>query len=329
MELDQLRFFYHVARTKRFALAAEELFVTRPAVSIRIRQLEEHYRVRLFERSGRKIELTDAGRMLYGYADRIFQLVDEADNRMQDLNSRFCGTLKISTGLTVGTYYLAPLINAFKKDHPEVDIQMDVKNKRGVIDDILSLRDDLGFLGSPPIPEGLVTVPLWREELVVITPIAHPFGRLTSLSPERLTDQPFILREKGSGTREYIEDWLRSRSRIRIVMEIGSDEAIKHAVSVGLGISIIPLGVARREVQQGLIRICRLDGVAPVLEYCMVHHRDKYLTNLIGAFMKAARTFLPAAGRTDGAATESSGTNGPCAGPASPPRTAAPRGRRR
>jgi DNA-binding transcriptional LysR family regulator len=294
MELNQLRVFYHVAKFNSFSLAAEALFVTRPAVSIRVKRLEDHYGLRLFERAGKKIVLTNAGEILFAYAEKVFNLVKEADNRLADLNGGFSGMLKISSGLTIGTYYLAPLINTFRKKYPDVEIQMEVKNKKGVIDDILFLQDDLGFLGNVPTNANLVVTPLWKEELVVIAPKSHSFGRKPSLLPSQLSDQPFILREKGSGTREYIEGRLgKHRVAVNTVMEIGSDEAIKRAVMVGLGISIVPKGVVEKEVRRGLIKTYRLLDEKLVLEYFMIRHKDKYISNLINAFMEMALEFFP------------------------------------
>ncbi len=259
MDLSQLRVFYHVAKFKSFAAAADALFVTPPAVSIKIKQLEGHYDLKLFERSGRKVELTDPGEALLGYAERVFNLVKEADDHMDDLKGGMTGNLKISTGLTVGTYHLAPLINVFSKQFPGVDIHMKVKNKKGVIDDILMLNDDLGFIGNVPVNPSLVVTPLWKEELVVITSKSRSFGQKPSILPAELSHQPLIVREKGSGTREYIEERLRRQGiATKTVMEIGSDEAIKRAVAVGLGMSIVPIGVVEKEVKRGIIKQYRV-----------------------------------------------------------------------
>jgi DNA-binding transcriptional LysR family regulator len=286
MDLSQLRVFYHVAKFKSFAAAADALFVTPPAVSIKIKQLESHFDLKLFERSGRKVELTDPGEALLGYAERVFNLVKEADDHMDDLKGGMTGNLKISTGLTVGTYHLAPLINVFSKQFPGVDIHMKVKNKKGVIDDILMLNDDLGFIGNVPVNPSLVVTPLWKEELVVITSKSRSFGKRSSILPAELSHQPLIVREKGSGTREYIEERLRRQGIVtKTVMEIGSDEAIKRAVAVGLGISIVPVGVVEKEVKRGVIKQYRVKTESLYLDYFMVHHKDKYLSNLIRAFM--------------------------------------------
>jgi len=288
MDLGQLRVFHQVAKLRSFAAAAAALFVTPPAVSIKVKQLEDHYGVKLFERAGRRVELTDAGEVLLGYAERVFTLVKEADSHLEDMKGGASGTLKISTGLTVGTYHLAPLINTFSRQFPGVDIQMKVKNKKGVIDDILSLTDDLGFVGNVPVNPNLAVTPLWKEELVVIAKTSHSFGKTSTIRPSDLSHQPLIVREKGSGTREYIEGRLRRHGvAIKTVMEIGSDEAIKRAVAVGLGISIVPVGVVAKEVKRGLIKPYRMDGETLYLEYFMIWHKDKYLSNLIRAFMDA------------------------------------------
>ena len=286
MDLNQLRVFHQVARLKSFRAAADALFVTPPAVSIKIKQMEEHYGFRLFERSGRKVELTDAGEALLGYAEQVFRLVKEADDHMHDLKGGMTGNIRISTGLTVGTYHLAPIINAFSKQFPSVDIQMNVKNKKGVIDDILSLRDDLGFVGNSLFDPDLVAVPLWEEELVVITSKSLSFGSKPSILPTELSQQPLIVRERGSGTREYIEESLQRQGVVtKTFMELGSDEAIKRAVAVGLGISIVPVGVVENEVERGDIKQYRLKTERLHLDYFMVHHKDKYISKLIRAFM--------------------------------------------
>ncbi len=286
MDLSQLRVFHQVARFKSFSAAAEALFVTPPAVSIKIKQMEEHYGLRLFERSGRKVELTAAGEALLGYAEQVFRLVKEADDHMDDLKGGMTGTLRISTGLTVGTYHLAPLINAFSKEFPKVDIQMNVTNKKGVIDGILSLKDDLGFVGNGPFDSKLVAAPLWEDELVVITSRSLSFGSKPSIVPAELSQQPLIVRERGSGTRECIEEKLRRQGvATKTFMELGSDEAIKRAVAVGLGISIVPIGVVENEVKLGVIRQYRLTTQRLHLDYFMVYHKDKYLSKLIRTFI--------------------------------------------
>ncbi len=290
MDLNQFRVFYHAAKLKSFSQAAEALSVTRPLISIRIKQIEEAYGVRLFERSGRRVELTNAGEMLFSYAERVFNLVKEADSRLEDMKGIGIGTLKICTGLTVGTYYLPPLITAFQQQYPQIEIRMKVKNTRAVVQDILSFTDDLGFVGNMDPNEDIVITPLWEDELAVIVSRSHALARCRSLPPEKLHHQTFILREQGSGTRELVEGTLeRCKISVKTALELGSDEAIKRAVEVGLGISMVPKRVVREEVKKGSIRAIRLSGETPILRYCTIHHKDKYVSSVIRAFIDMAK----------------------------------------
>jgi DNA-binding transcriptional LysR family regulator len=294
MDLNQFRVFYHAAKSRSFSAAAEALSVTRPLISFRIRQLEEAYGVKLFERSGRRVELTNAGEALLSYAEKVFTLIKEADSHLEDMKGIAQGTLRICTGLTVGTYYLPPVITAFRQKYPNIDIQMKVKNKRGVIEDILSFTDDLGFVGNMDPDENVVITPLWEEELVVIVARTHALAKGSPHPYSALNGQPFILREKGSGTRELIEETFRRRRvSVKTVLELGSDDAIKRAVEVGLGASIVPMGVVRPEVRRGSIKAVHLPGEPVVLRYCMFHHKDKYLSHTLKAFMATARSGSP------------------------------------
>ena len=289
MDLNQFWVFYNVAKHKSFSVAAEKLFVTQPLISTKVKQLETSYNTRLFERFGRKIELTRGGEILFEYADRIFNIIKEADTHMEDMKGIRFGNLKISAGLTLGAYYLPPLLAAFKKSYPNIEIHMKVKNKQEVIEDILSFRDDLGFVGYMEPNEKLVIIPLWEEELVLIVSSSHEFAKLKTIALSKLNGQPFILREKGSGTRELVEEKLNNqRVSIKIIMELESHEAIKRAVEVGLGICIIPRCAIKREVEKGLFRVIRLAKEKMSLKYYIIYHKDKYLSTIIQTFIKMA-----------------------------------------
>jgi DNA-binding transcriptional LysR family regulator len=278
-----------VAKHKSFSLAAETLFVTQPSISIKIKQLENAYRIKLFERFGKRIELTNAGEVLFSYAAKIFNLVKEADSHMEDIRGAKFGTLRISAGLTLGTYYLPPLLAAFRGKYPEIEIHMKVKNKQEVIQDILSFKDDLGFIGHMESNEKLIQIPLWEEELVMIVSPYHDFTKMKTVRLSELNGQPFILRERGSGTRELVEEKLKKEHvSIKAVMELGSHEAIKRAVEVGFGMSIVPIGVIKREVKAGLLKVIRLPKEKIFLKYYLLYHRDKYLSHVMQAFINMA-----------------------------------------
>jgi len=289
MDLNRLWVFYNVAKHKSFSVAAEKLFVTQPLISTKVKQLESSYKTRLFERFGRKIEMTHAGNILFEYADRIFNIVKEADTHMEDMKGIGFGNLRISAGLTLGTYYLPPLLSAFTKNYPNIEIHMKVKNKKEVMEDILSFKDDLGFVGYMESNEKLVITPLWEEELVLIVSSSHEFAKRKTISLSKLNGQPFILREKGSGTRELVEEKLnKERISVKVVMELESHEAIMRAVEVGLGICIIPTCAVKREAERGLFKVIRLTKERIFLKYYMIYHKDKYLSTIIQKFIKMA-----------------------------------------
>jgi DNA-binding transcriptional LysR family regulator len=287
MDLSRLWAFYNVAKYKSFSRAAEALFLTQPLISIKVKQLENTYKIKLIERSRRKNELTHAGEILFSYAEKIFNTVKEADNHMEDIKGIKFGNLKISAGLTLGTYYLPPLLAAFRKKYPDIEIQMKVKNKQEVMEDILTFRDDIGFIGYMEPNEKLVIIPLWEEELVMIASPSEEFAKMKTIPLSKLNGQPFILREKGSGTRELLEELLKKNQvSVKVVMELGSHEAIKRTVEVGFGMSIVPISAVKREAKEGLLKVIRFPKDKLIIKYYMIYHKDKYFSPIMQAFHK-------------------------------------------
>lgn len=293
MNLNQLWIFYHVAKHRSFSLAAEALFLTQPSVSTQVKLLEDAYKVRLFERFGKKIELTDHGQILYGYADKIFNLVSEADGVINDMIGMERGTIRISAGLTIGTYYLPPLLDMFKREFPNIDIQMTVVNSREVIENTLSFKSDLGFIGSTThYDERLVVNPFMEEEFVLIVSPRHEFGRLQRIPIARLNGQPFLLREQGSSSRQLIEDELRrNKVSVKVTMELGSNEAIKRCVEANLGISMISRNVIGQELKAGLLNMVTLSNRKLTRKSFIIFHKDKYLSSVLRSFLKVTSEF--------------------------------------
>ncbi|MHB8910085.1 MAG: LysR family transcriptional regulator [Syntrophales bacterium] len=298
MHLNQLWVFYHVAKHRSFSQAAEALCLSQPSVSNQVKLLEDAYGIKLFERSGRTIELTNAGGALYSYAERIFTLAKEADSVIEEIKGMKAGGIKISASNTLGAYYLPDIIDLFRKKHPRVEIQMDVGYTENVVESILTFKSDLGMIGRSVTHPSIVVTPLWEEELVLIVPPDHPFARSQTISISQLQDQPFIMSEKGSGVRGITEEILSGKGPApRIVMELGENEAIKRAVASGLGITLISATVAKRELEAGLLRVVRLSGARIMRQFSIIYHKDKYLTHLIRAFMDETVRFpVPANG---------------------------------
>jgi DNA-binding transcriptional LysR family regulator len=293
VNLNQLWIFYHVAKHRSFSLAAEALFLTQPSVSTQVKLLENTYKIRLFERFGKKIELTDHGQILYGYAEKIFNLVSEADGVINDMIGMERGTIRISAGLTIGTYYLPPLLERFKRKFPNIDIQMKVVNSQEVIENTLSFKSDLGFIGSTThYDERLVVSPFMEEEFVLIVSPRHEFGRLKTIPFSRLNGQPFLLREQGSSSRQLIEDELkRVKVSVKVTMELGSNEAIKRCVEADLGISMISRNVIGQELKAGRLNMVALSNRKVTRKSFIIFHKDKYLSSVLRSFLKVTSEF--------------------------------------
>jgi DNA-binding transcriptional LysR family regulator len=288
MRLNQLWVFYHVAKYGSFSQAAEALFLTQPSVSNQVKLLEDAYGLKLFERFGRT-RLTHPGEVLYSYAERIFTLAKEADGVIEELKGMKGGVIKITAGSTLGAYYLPDIIDRFRKKHPQVEIRMAVGYTQTVVEDILAFRSDLGLIGQAVSHPNIVATPLWEEELVLIVAPDHPFAHARRIDISRLKDQPFIMSERGSGVRTITERlFQRTEVSPRIAMELGENEAVKKAVASGQGITIISATVARGELEAGTLRAVRLAGDRLIRPFYIIHHKDKYLSRLIRAFMDEA-----------------------------------------
>lgn len=292
MHLNQLWVFYHVAKHKSFSRAAAALCLSQPSVSNQVKLMEDSYGLKLFERFGRNIGLTSTGEVLYSYAERIFSLTQEADSVIEEIRGMRSGGIKISASHTLGAYYLPDIIDLFRKRHPRVEIQMNVGYTQMVVESILTFKSDLGLIGQSVTHPNIVAIPLWEEELVLIVPPDHPFTRQTAVSISQLQDQPFIMSEKGSGVRSITEEILSGKGPApRVVMELGENEAIKRAVASGLGITIISAMVAKRELEAGMLQAVRLSGARIMRQFSIIHHREKYLSDLIRAFLDEVLRF--------------------------------------
>jgi aminoethylphosphonate catabolism LysR family transcriptional regulator len=289
LNLNQLRVFHAVAKRGSFTQAAQALSITQPAVTVHIRDLERYYGVRLFDRGGRRVKLTDAGKTLFEYAQRIFALAAEAEHALENAGSLRAGRLQIVGSLTVGAYYLPPVINVFKAKFPEIQVSLSVDNSQRVVDRIAGLREDVGFLSGPVRDERLVVRPFLEDELVVLVPPGHAWSGRRSVSLHELGEQALILREPGSATRALVEERLRQAGiRPQVSMELGSNEAIKRAVEMGMGISVLSTTIIKREVEAGLLQVLRIREKGLTRQFEIIIHREREHSRLIAAFMDVA-----------------------------------------
>ncbi len=235
--------FRAVSEQLSFRKAAEELYLTQPAVSLQIKALEEDLGVQLFDRSGSHISLTDAGKILLGYLRQSSALLAQAEHDIAALSGEHAGNLALGASTTIAQYVLPRLLAEFKREHPRVHPTLLSGNTENIVEAVEAQKIALGFIEGPARSRDVKTEPFLEDELVLIASSANEFAERNLISGSELAATPLLMRERGSGTRQVIEAALErlgvKRNSLRIVMELDSTEAIKSAVEAGLGIGFV------------------------------------------------------------------------------------------
>ena len=251
----RLQVFYTVAKQLSFTKAAELLYMTQPAVTFQVKQLEEHFNTRLFERSHSKITLTAAGEVALEYAERILNLNGEMETRLGELTGQVSGTLLVGASTTIAEYMLPRLLGDFKAQYPHVHARLTVANSETIEFKVADHTLDVGLIESPSHHPQLTSHVCCEDDLVAICSPKHQVAKYASITPAQLAELPYVSRESGSGTREVVDDYFRQNGvqpeDLHITMELGSREAIKGAVEAGLGIAIVSRATILKEVKLG------------------------------------------------------------------------------
>ena len=290
----RLQVFHTVARLLSFTKAAEALHMTQPAVTFQVRQLEEHFDTRLFDRTHNRIGLTEAGRRVYEYAERISRLYQEMDGAVRELTGDAGGTLLIGASNTIAEYMLPALLGDFKAGHPEVGIRLRVSNTDAVVAMVEDNEVDLGVVEAPVPNRGLVVELCRVDELVAVTAPGHPLAGKGRVAVTELLDYPYIAREEGSGTREVVQEYLRAAgvasSGVDTVMELGSPEAVKGAVEAGMGVAVLSRTTIQKELRLGTLVAIPLD---PPLErpFSFVHQKQKFRLRAMADLLNFASNY--------------------------------------
>jgi len=290
----RLQVFHSVARLLSFTKAAEALHMTQPAVTFQVRQLEEHFNTRLFDRTHNRISLTEAGSRVFQYADRIFELYAEMENSVREMTGEIRGALTIGASTTVAEYMLPSLLGDFKEKYPDVNIHLKVSNSEGIVSMVENNAIDLGVVEAPVTNKNLVVEVCKHDNLVAIVPPNHPLASSSTTTFNELLQYPFICREEGSGTREVISEYLGTVNAcdkdLNIAMELGSPEAVKGAVEAGMGISVVSSATIQKELRLGTLKAIALE---PPLRrpYSFVHQKHKFRLRVMEELLAFARTY--------------------------------------
>lgn len=290
----RLQVFHAVARLLSFTKAAEVLHMTQPAVTFQIRQLEEQFDTRLFDRAHNRVSLTEAGHVAFEYAETIFEKYSEMENAIREITGNISGSLTLGASTTISEYMLPSLLGDFNQKNPEVLLKLRVSNTEGIVSMVENNVIDLGVVEGPVTNKNLLVEVCRKDDLVVVVPADHELANQESVSVKKILDYPFICREEGSGTREVIVEHLRSQGlgkhALKACLELGSPEAVKGAVEAGMGITILSSVSIAKELKLGILKAVPLD---PPLtrEFSFVRQRQKFRVRTMEELLEFARNY--------------------------------------
>lgn len=282
--LRQLKIFETVARRLSFSRAAEELYLTQPAVSTQVKQLEEHAGLPLFEQLGKRIYLTPAGNEMLHYSRAILEQFREADDAMARLKGISGGTLNVAV-ISAGDYFFPRLLAAFTQRNTDVRLNLAVHNREELLHQLSDNLTDLAVMVRPPRDMDTVNVSFAPHPYVIVAPPDHPLVGRRNMPLEALADEPFIVRERGSDTWNSMEEGFAGRlSNLNVAMEITSTETIKQAVIAGMGLSFLSAHTISMELQVGKLAVLDIEGFPVMLNWFVVHRNNKRLPPVALAF---------------------------------------------
>jgi DNA-binding transcriptional LysR family regulator len=288
MLFDQLKTFYAVAKSGGFERATGTVHLSQPAISIRIKELEKRLGVELFKRSGRRVRLTDAGRLVLEYTARLTIIVSEMNLAIDELKGSQRGQLRCGATTTIAVHLLPKVLVQFKKRFPKVEIKVNVEKTAEIEKKILADELDVGLVsGTMTNPSGFNILYFLTDEFVLITPPKHPLARDRRVSLKQIAKFPLILRDKGSFPRLIVDESFRAAGiPYRCMMEIETSEALKKAVAEGLGCSITPLCSIQLEKQTGTLAYARISGSPMKREFRAITHKDRKLLGPVKPFLE-------------------------------------------
>ncbi len=293
MDLRALEVFCRIVELRSFSRAAEAVYLAQPTVSGHIKTLEAELGLRLLDRAGKTVTPTRAGELLYGYARRLLALREETQQAISEHKGGLKGHLVIGGSSIPGAYILPPLAVAFKREHPEVAITLQVSGSHEVVHGVIEGTLEVGMVGAR-FEEGRVAYePYAQDELVLAVPASHPWAGRSTVQPGDLRQQPFIMRERGSGTRKVMEEALAAQrldsSHLNVVLEVTGNEAVRQALKAGAGIAVISRRAIQDDVHCKTIAALRVHGIKLSRVFYLVTHKSRSRSPLAAAFLKFLR----------------------------------------
>lgn len=289
MTLRHMNIYVCVFRHSNITKAAGELHLAQPSVSLAVKELEDYYGVRLFERIGRRIYPTECGKEFYEYALHIVSLFEEMEQKIRNWDT--LGTLRIGASITIGTHILPALIRRYQPLYPDLRVEVSVRQSAFIEQSILESSIDIGLIENTPEDPELRCIPFMGDSLCAITAPDHPLTESAEVTLAQMAEYPFLMREKGSAGREILDACFSlDHLSVRPLWESASTQAIVRAVSEGLGVAVLPYLLVKKEIEQQTVKELRLSH--PLNRSLnIIFHKNKFLTENMKAFIRLCQDY--------------------------------------
>lgn len=290
MTIRHLKIFIAVYQLKSISQAAIKLNIAQPSISLAIKELEIHYETKLFDRISKKIYPTESGNQLYSYAIHIISLYDEMEDKIMQWDN--IGTINIGSSITIGTHILPIIINNYRNSYPNLQTFVTVDNTTTIVENILNNNLDIALIEGQIKHNDIICTPFIDDPMEVIVPINHPLISFKSVSLQQISNYPFLTREKNSVTRKLIDSYFATNQiNIKPSWESSSNQALIKAIENNLGIAILPYKLIKKDLEHAHVAQIALDQPI-VRQLNIIHHRRKYITKNLQAFIDICLNFI-------------------------------------
>lgn len=286
LNFNQLRVFYHAARNLSYTAAANALFITQPAVTAQMKAFEEFCNLKLFKKRRRKIFLTDEGKALFSYAEKIFKYEKEIENVIDEMRELKRGILVLGTTKAYARYFMPLMITTFHENYPEIKIQLNEGSSLDMIYSLLDFKIEVAVIAKAEDNPEVKFLPFSQEEMAVIVSLKHPLAKKKAISFADLATLPFIMKEKGSGTRKLVEELFEAeKCTPNILMETSNTEFVKQMVQRGEGVSLVVKEAVAAELKEKKLTSVPLKGPKIYLDVSIAYLKDQVLSPPANAFV--------------------------------------------
>ena len=286
LNFNQLRIFYHAAKNLNFTAAANELFITQPAVTFQVKSFEEYCNLKLFKKKGRRVYLTDEGKALYEFAEKIFRYEKEIENAIDEMRELKRGILRLGTTKAYARYFMPLMITTFHKNFPNIKIQLNEGSSAEMIYSLADFKIEVAVIAKAVEHPEVNFIPFSKEEMALILAPDHPLAQKKAISFKELEQEPFIMKENGSGTRKLVEEiFAKENCSPNILMETSNTEFIKQLVQRGEGVSFLVREAVASELEDKSLIEMPLKGRKFFLEVSIAYLKGQVLSPPARAFV--------------------------------------------